>query len=97
MKTPWHLSEATRLEQLAEEATELAHAALKLARIRRGENPTPTEKHEASRALLEEFADVLLCSACVGLRTDDKRVGEIYNRKLKRWCERLEKWEDEHA
>ena len=35
------LGAAALLEQLAEESTELAHAALKQARIERDENPTP--------------------------------------------------------
>lgn len=33
--------EPALLEQLAEECSELAQAALKLARLERGENPTP--------------------------------------------------------
>ena len=32
---------SAKLEQLAEEAAELSQAALKLARVLRGENPTP--------------------------------------------------------
>ena len=47
------------LEQLAEEAMELAHAALKLARIERGENPTPVLKEDAMDHLIEEYADVV--------------------------------------
>ena len=35
------LGEPALLEQLAEECSELAQAALKLARLERGENPTP--------------------------------------------------------
>lgn len=36
-----YIGKAAMLEQLAEEAAELAQAALKCARIERGENPTP--------------------------------------------------------
>ena len=43
------------LEQLAEEASELAQACLKLARKERGENPTPKSKAECERELIEEF------------------------------------------
>ena len=55
-----NLSEPVRLEQLAEEAAELAHAALKLARILRGENPTPVGEAEARERLTEEVADVMV-------------------------------------
>ena len=46
--------------QLAEEATELAHAALKLRRVYDGSNPTPTTDAEAIGNLHEEIADVKL-------------------------------------
>lgn len=52
---------AAVLEQLAEECAELGHAALKLARITRGENPTPVSKKLALEMLHEEGNDVLLC------------------------------------
>jgi phosphoribosyl-ATP pyrophosphohydrolase len=58
----FRLPEAAVLEQMAEEAAELAKAALKLARIRRGENPTPVTEDEAYRALCEEMADVAVCA-----------------------------------
>jgi hypothetical protein len=37
------------LEQLAEECAELSQAALKLARLHRGENPTPVTEQEAAK------------------------------------------------
>lgn len=37
------------LEQLAEEASELAKAALKLARIDRGENPTRSRRNRRKK------------------------------------------------
>ena len=40
------------LEQLAEECGELTQAALKLARLRRGENPTPKTEKECRDALV---------------------------------------------
>jgi NTP pyrophosphatase (non-canonical NTP hydrolase) len=55
------LGAAALLEQLAEESTELAHAALKQARIERDENPTPVSASEAFSNLFEEVADVRLC------------------------------------
>lgn len=89
------LSEPARLEQLAEEAAELAQAALKLARIQRKENPTPAQEPEARRALDEEFADVLLCGYYVGLRTipQTDRVLNYVVSKERRWRERLERKE----
>lgn len=55
------LGEPALLEQLAEECSELAHAALKMARKERGENPTPKTLDECFKALIEEMADVQLC------------------------------------
>ena len=43
------------LEQLAEEAAELSQAALKLARVLRGENPTPVTRREVRKHLIEEY------------------------------------------
>lgn len=49
------------LEQLAEECAELAHAALKLARILRDENPTPVTLEDALTCFYEEVHDVRCC------------------------------------
>ena len=46
--------------QLAEEASELAHAALKLRRCYDNTNPTPVPKEDALTGLFEEIADVWL-------------------------------------
>lgn len=59
------LGEPAMLEQLAEECSELAHAALKMARLERGENPTPKTKEECVENLLEELGDVNLCMSVV--------------------------------
>lgn len=61
------IGKAAMLEQLAEECVELAKAALKRARIERGENPTPVTKAEAETALFEEYTDVLTCAKELGL------------------------------
>ena len=55
------------LAQLAEEAVELAHAALKLRRIYDGINPTPVPAAVAFANLKEEIADVQLLMAVLGL------------------------------
>ena len=46
------IGEAAVLEQLAEECAELAQAALKMARIERGENPTPVTMKKATKKCL---------------------------------------------
>lgn len=48
-------------ELLAEECVELAHASLKMARILRGENPTPMSKHLVEVMIKEEVTDVNMC------------------------------------
>lgn len=52
------IGEEAVLEQIAEEAAELAQAALKLARKKRGINPTPKTEDECLCSLLEEMADL---------------------------------------
>ena len=58
-----HSSPASRYEMLAEEATELAHAAQKYARMMRREQPVSEDLDsvEIFENLKEEIADVLLC------------------------------------
>lgn len=79
------IGEPAALEQLAEEATELAKAALKLARVERGNNPTPVTKEQALENLQEEISDVHVCCSVLGIASDDG----IRAAKLKRWLERL--------
>lgn len=83
------IGEAAALEQLAEEATELAHAALKLARITRGENPTPVGRSEALDALIEELGDVRLCAAVLGDLYGSLNTVDTERQKLERWKHRL--------
>lgn len=77
------------LEQLAEEAAELSQAALKLARVLRGENPTPVRDWQAIDNLKEETADVRVCLKVLensfGLNTEQLEV-----KKLNRWLNRLD-------
>ena len=84
-----NLSEPVRLEQLAEEAAELAHAALKLARILRGESPTPAGEAESRERLIEEIADVMVV---VDSLTDTRMlrdIGSYCTEKKDRWEQRL--------
>lgn len=53
-----YLPKTEILAQLAEEASELAQAALKLRRALDGKNPTPKSVEECEANLLEEAADV---------------------------------------
>ena len=52
------IGEPAMYEQLAEECNELGKAALKLARVLRGENPTPVTEEAARAKVIEEFTDV---------------------------------------
>ena len=70
------------LEQMAEEAAELAQAALKLARVLRAENPTPVTLEEAKMNLTEEFTDVQHCAGELKLETDWRQI-DAKNRRFK--------------
>lgn len=74
------------LENLAEECTELAHAALKLARILRDENPTPDCAPDAQLKLLDEFRDVLASARILEMTCSEKQIVA----KLKRAEKRLQ-------
>ena len=86
-----HVSEEVLLEQLAEEAAELAHAALKLKRALYGGNPTPITKTMAMEALVEELADMGLCRSLVieALQIDRGAISDKRREKLHRWARRL--------
>lgn len=81
------IGEPAMLEQLAEEATELAKAALKMARIERGENPTPVTIEEAAASVTEEYTDVVQCAQELRIRPSMRQIGEKQNRFMKRWSE----------
>ena len=86
------IGEPAFLEQLAEECSELAQAALKTARKYRGENPTPKTIDECYDALQEEIADVMLCvDEWFNYRETDFYMGvtAIRREKYERWERRL--------
>lgn len=92
-----HLGMNEILCQLAEEASELAQAALKLRRAYDGKNPTPKTVEECINALLEESADVdlALIMICQLLPQKNEFVwiieqDRIEDKKVKRWAERLD-------
>lgn len=75
------------LAGLAEEAAELAQAALKLRRVIDGTNPTPKTHEEALDSLEEEIADVHLYLNYIDY--DSRKVTEFYKNKRERWENRL--------
>lgn len=77
------------LAQLAEEATELAHAALKYRRTLNTLNPTPISGVEALRNLREEIADVQLVIELLELDWGPEYTQGIKNVKQARWARRL--------
>lgn len=92
------LSKAALLEQVAEECTELGHAALKLARKYRNENPTPVTEQEAYANLKEEWADMLLSMTVLDhyYNMDCDELQDIMDDKYARWNQRLEDAAHEH-
>ena len=77
------------LAQLAEEASELAHAALKLRRVYDGRNYTPVTESEAIANLKEEIADVQLVVTVLRLEMNLSDSVRAKSGKLKRWIGRL--------
>lgn len=98
------LPETEILAQLAEEASELAQAALKLRRALDGTNPTPKSVEECEANLHEEWADV---NVAFDQLWDDKgafqlvELDEEYQiaitKKLDCWLSRLEAKENKNG
>ena len=86
------LSTAELLPQLAEEASELAQAALKLRRVEDGTNPARISKEDAIKNLLEEIADVNLSIHLLGFDNEKTEVvcQEIMVQKTDRWADSLD-------
>ena len=90
-----NLSEEDILCQIAEEAAELAQAALKLRRAITGTNPTPVTMEEALDSFFEEYGDVE--GACAVFtekkRLNGKDVFELLARQIEskynRWAQRI--------
>lgn len=77
------------LRQTAEEAAELAQAALKVIRAAKG--ATPLDGEDAVDMLVEEIADVQNCIAVLSERLPglQDKANKISAEKMKRWKERL--------
>ena len=82
------IGDPAAFEMLAEECTELAHAALKMARILRGENPTPVTFDQGMKNMIEEVSDVILCLRDLDIEADMEIMNEKINRFYRRWRER---------
>ena len=71
---------------LSEEASELASASAKLARILRGVSPTPVRLDKAMENVVEELTDVFNVLDVLQV-APDSTIG--FMKKI-RWCERLQ-------
>lgn len=75
------------LEQTAEECTELAKTAIKLARVLYGENPTPVTEEQAEKDLIEEYSDVVQCAKELGINdTTESTLSVTDGRKQRLLC-----------
>ena len=74
--------------QLAEEASELAQAALKMQRLELGNNPPRKTTQECINNVIEEHSDVDFCFKL--LRWDDNKEMEVVQKaKAGRWMSTL--------
>lgn len=83
------IGQPAMLEMLAEECTELGHAALKMARYLRKENPTPDTELTCIAHLIEECADVEWCIDQITGIVDSITVENLKEYKQQRACKRL--------
>ena len=89
-----NLSEEDILCQIAEEAAELAKAALKLRRAITGTNPTPVSYEDAIYNLIEEYGDVVGAFMVYAKKSEiDTEVYELSNENIEskfyRWAQRI--------
>lgn len=89
-----NISELAVLMALAEEASELSKAAMKVARAKGLiDNPTPISVEQAENNLIEEYNDVVNCIDVLGemssLPIEDM---DLRKRKCHRWAERIKSY-----
>lgn len=88
------LSRPDQVAQLAEEASELCHAALKLERVLRGTNPTPVLEWDALLKVVDETADVFNAIEVLGIEENFRgRIVVEQFEKMDRWVERIKERE----
>lgn len=85
-----YIGEPAMFEQLAEEASELAQAASKMARKMRGENPTSLSYTELLNNFKEEVTDVTDCLDDISHHYDMSLYDEeIHKQKMERFKKRI--------
>lgn len=89
-----NLSDEDILCQIAEEASELAKAALKLRRAITGTNPTPMTVKEAVDNFTEEYGDTVVAMTAYFMKHGmiDRKVRDILeqiNPKYSHWAQRI--------
>ena len=89
-----YLSDAEILAQLAEEASELAQAALKLRRVLDKTNPTPVAHEEAMSNLIEEYGDVVCCMRELDVMYDVSMLIKKKDRWIRRLSAKMDGGED---
>ena len=83
------LSYRALFEQLAEESAELCQVSIKVIRACISEeNPTPIDKQQALKMLIEEFNDVLVVANILGFDLNTDKIPDDHP-KIVRWVERL--------
>ena len=90
-----NISELAVLMTLAEEASELSKAAMKLARAKELlDNPTPISVEQAANDLIEEYNDLLNCIFMLqrvsGLTVSENMM--LRDSKYQRWAERIKSY-----
>jgi hypothetical protein len=61
-----------------------------MARILRGENPTPVTMETALANLREEYTDVVQCAEELGIMVDKDQIERKQARFRRRWIDRME-------
>lgn len=93
-----NISELAVLMALAEEASELSKAAMKLARAKGLlDNPTPISVEQAEADLIEEYNDLLICVGVLN-KMSSLTISvdiDLRMRKCRRWAERIKSYKME--
>jgi len=89
-----------RYQVAAEEAAELAQAMLKYCRACGHGSWIPINPKDATDAVIEEYADLLLAMEasfprCEGNKMFYNNLERVYKEKAKRWAERLKEAKEE--
>lgn len=96
-----NLDKKVLLMSVAEEATELAQAAIKLSRFYDGTNPTGNDILDLIYDLREEYTDLVIAIQAYNNTTKiDNSIEldiDIYHDKIARWASRLIQSEKEKA